>query len=78
MLIRCTTSLSEEDEAVLVPVIVALVASAFDAAALSYSIDADIANHQTCRCVRAPERGADRSALPERRSLAIEVRNFDS
>jgi hypothetical protein len=54
MQIRCVSSLTDEDEAALAPSIVALVASVFDLLPVTYVIQADTTNAQTCRCAHPP------------------------
>ncbi len=79
MLIHCTTSLSDEDEAALAPFIVTLLASIFDEGALSYAIEIDITDELACRCVRSPQRhGSDPSTTAGRLTPAIETRKFES
>lgn len=62
MHIHCVSSLSEDDEAVLAPVIVALLAAFFDEISVTYAIHAKTSDAQVCRCTRPPFPEAARGA----------------
>jgi len=54
MHIHCVSSLSDDDEAVLAPVIVAMLAAFFDQVSATYAIQAKTSDAQVCRCTRPP------------------------
>lgn len=54
MHIHCVSSLTDDDEEVLAPAIVALLACFFDQLHLTYSIQAKTSDAKVCQCTRAP------------------------
>lgn len=54
MHIHCVSSLSDDDEEALAPVIVALLAAFFDHLSATYAIQAKMADGTVCRCARPP------------------------
>ena len=62
MHINCVSSLSDDDEAALAPVIVALLAAFFDQVSVTYAIQAKTSDAQICRCTRPPMPAGARAA----------------
>lgn len=65
MHIHCVSSLSDDDEAVLAPALVALVAAFFDELSVTYAIQAKTSDANICHCTRPPlPRSVRASAFP--------------
>jgi hypothetical protein len=62
MHIHCVSSLADDDEEVLAPALVALLASFFDELSVTYAIQAKTADAKVCRCSRPPVPNAARHA----------------
>ena len=67
MQIHCVSSLTDDDEEVLAPAVVALLASFLDQLSVTYVIRAKTANAKVCACARppAPYPHSEGDALPD-------------